>query len=488
MRYLPEFIANDDDFRNVGNVLSDEHERQRLDLQDVFSQLFIQTATWGLARWEKIIGLTPKTTDTYEDRRNRIMLWLQSSETSTVAYLESLVNRYLTGGTAHIVEHNEDSYFNIYVSTEDGTLDNIVVNRGGVHEALDIYKPAHLAYGLVLMPGRRFSLNHCGGIDKKVIPESRWQEERQHIVFPIGLNSSGVVTESSRTVKGLIKHHAYEFTHGTLNGRLRTNLSGYFAIDEKDMGGEFTENWLNFSGTRANSRASPKLNDSPTVEKSKSYHKAEWREVINRHGMALNGAGGRWRDWTEERSTTITEKGFVSPGFALNRRGKIRKETVDIGQDREITEIIYQGARLNHDGHMKKTNSKTVTSVTYYKVFTGTNLNSRKPLHSNDTPVAKKSASISRQIITEKIIPKGVVLNGRKYLANCQPESITHIVHIPLIREVVKCSGAAMTNMSKHSAYTETITHVIPEKIEKVFSPKRGTLLNNHAVMGYLRL
>jgi hypothetical protein len=53
---------------------------------------------------------------------------------------------------------------------------------------------------------------------------------------------------------------------------------------------------------------------------------------------------------------------------------------------------------------------------------------------------------------------------------------------------VVKRSGATLTNNVKHHNTTEEIKHTIPGRTEKKFNPQKGTLLNNHAVLGYMTL
>ena len=181
LRYLPGFLQSDVDFKNVADASSAEHETIRLLIQDIFNQFFIETATWGLDGYERILAITPKASDTYEIRRRRILLKYQSNQTSTVEFLRLLVKRYATSAaTVRVVEFNSQSSFSII--TEGGSI----IDIAGMFEAIDIYKPAHLtcllryerpvymslSIGNVIRTGRnikvravnQFSLNKVDGI------------------------------------------------------------------------------------------------------------------------------------------------------------------------------------------------------------------------------------------------------------------------------------------------------------------------------------
>ena len=139
LRYLPDFIAKDAGFKAVGDCLSEEHERQRLAVQDIFNQFFIQTATWGLTKWEELLEIYPRPAATYEERRRSIMLRLQAAQVSTKVFMERLVRRYTTDRQVMIEEHNNECYFDII-------MDGVILDKLGLLEALDIYSPAHLGY------------------------------------------------------------------------------------------------------------------------------------------------------------------------------------------------------------------------------------------------------------------------------------------------------------------------------------------------------
>ena len=489
-RYLPKFLMSDDSFQKTLDSCSKEHESYRLLLDDLTNQFYINTATWGLADWERILALKPSATDDYEKRRKRILLYLQSHQISTVSYLEGLADRYITNGTTHITEHNEGSFFNIFINS--GDLKSLRVDREGLHEAIDLYKPAHLDYKLIAIPGRRFALNRCGKPVIVNIPGESWTETQHHIIFNNGLNAAGETEIVSHATSTTTQHKSYVFGAGTTNGRLKLNRAGDFSQHERDIGGDVTESWLVFTGGRTNSRASPQLNDTPTKQESRTYHVADWQQVISFHGEALNAAGGgKEKSWTTTETHTTAERRFKRPApyYALNKAGNVTITRKDVGEDVEIQEIIFTGGTLNGGTPQHRHEQSTTTKATRYVVFTAAwRLNAKKAPTMNCSP--SEARTESRTIQTEKsyVTFTGGTLNGGLTNNRAAHSTRTHVVHIPKWRDVIKRGGATTLNAVKHHTTTVEIKHSTPGRIEKKLSPKRGTLLNNHAVLGYMKL
>lgn len=137
-KYLPEFVRGDPVLGQTLAIESKEHERQRLEIRDLLAQAFIDTATWGLGDWERILGLKPDAGDTYEQRRNRVLLKLNGRQTSTVDFMRRLAKRYCTDDTVvSIDEHNSEYAFGVRLEGE-------LLDKPGLKEAIETYKPAHL--------------------------------------------------------------------------------------------------------------------------------------------------------------------------------------------------------------------------------------------------------------------------------------------------------------------------------------------------------
>ncbi|NMK38228.1 putative phage tail protein [Megasphaera elsdenii] len=139
-KYLPKFIQKSPIFSAVVKADNQEHDRQRLILKDLLNQFFVVTATWGLDGWERVLGIKTNKELSDEQRRNTILLKLQSHRISTVEFMTKLASRYYSDTTnVSIEEDNSHNAFRILA-------DSLPYDWDGLKEALETYKPAHLGY------------------------------------------------------------------------------------------------------------------------------------------------------------------------------------------------------------------------------------------------------------------------------------------------------------------------------------------------------
>ena len=144
-QYVPRFILKDETISNILKVESDEHERQRLELIDLLKQFFVSSATWGLEKWENLLGVIPDNGDTIPQRRARIYAKLQGRQISTVAFLERLCKLFMSDSSiVRIVEDNEHYMFRIL--QENGSI----LYYDDMIDAINTYKPAHLNFIIIL--------------------------------------------------------------------------------------------------------------------------------------------------------------------------------------------------------------------------------------------------------------------------------------------------------------------------------------------------
>ena len=137
-RYLPGFLVVDAQFNAALQSSTDEHERIRWLLKDIFSQFTVQTATWGLDNWEEIYGLNHDETLTIEERRERLFIKLRGIGTITLDVMNKLVNSVVPGKDAVVVENVAPNAFRIDL--------NIATAIPEIREVVGLYKPAHLIY------------------------------------------------------------------------------------------------------------------------------------------------------------------------------------------------------------------------------------------------------------------------------------------------------------------------------------------------------
>lgn len=194
LKYLPDFLQSDVNFKSVGDVCSAEHEEIRQQLQDIFLQFFVETATWGLSYYERILNLKPNTGDSYTQRRNRILLRLQANQTSTVSFMTTLAKRYFsTAAIVEIKEDNENYAFWIIADAVSYDIDGLI-------EAMNIYKPAHLACIIVHLLPATMSVYYGG-----VIQEYRKTEILPASNFSIEIADSALFSAGTAQTSGIIK-------------------------------------------------------------------------------------------------------------------------------------------------------------------------------------------------------------------------------------------------------------------------------------------
>lgn len=74
IHYLPYVVRDYDVFKAMMEAEQPEFETAWASVNDLMDNQFISTAgNLGLTRWERIFGITPKGTDTLDDRRFRIL-------------------------------------------------------------------------------------------------------------------------------------------------------------------------------------------------------------------------------------------------------------------------------------------------------------------------------------------------------------------------------------------------------------------------------
>ena len=437
-KYLPEFVRGDPVLGQTLAIESKEHERQRLEIRDLLAQAFVDTATWGLGDWERILSLRPDAGDSYDQRRNRILLYLQGRQISTVDFLGKLASRYLRNGSAEIVERNEQNAFFVRIN---GDLDKVQVDMKGMHEAIDLYKPAHLGYAAVIKPKQGLFLNRGPVKRVELVPEKTWTETKRRIVFEIGMNASGEIEQWEKSTGTTSHKTVYVFQDATLN-QIRLNDA------RKDSG------------------------ESGAVLFSAS----------------MNGAQAKAKNQTESQQKTKRGKRFKAPGFQTNGFGARMVEWKDIGQNIEITASTFTGGM---NGASVET-TETTENKTQTKQRTIFTLENR--LNAIETP--KTNAAESRQTektetTSKKVVHRvfyGAVMNSNLRTNAVQRKEEKRTVHKAKWRKVVHMDGGSLLNASAHHTETVRITHTRKAKYGKVFDREKGTLINSHALMGYLRL
>lgn len=114
--------------------------------EDLFAQLDVATATWGLALWEKAYGLIIDVSKPYDYRRTRIISKMRGQGSTTNAMIQNVAESF-SNGQVDILEYPSEYRFEVKFT---GTL-GIPPNMEDLTAAIEDIKPAHLAYAYVIL-------------------------------------------------------------------------------------------------------------------------------------------------------------------------------------------------------------------------------------------------------------------------------------------------------------------------------------------------
>lgn len=97
-----------------------------------------------IAVWEYILGITPKANQTLNARRANVAAAFVASQRKNKYRVERLLELYVPNGTVEIVEHYNEYTIDVIVRMGQDGYDQV-----SMLEALEEYKPAHIAYNSV---------------------------------------------------------------------------------------------------------------------------------------------------------------------------------------------------------------------------------------------------------------------------------------------------------------------------------------------------
>ncbi|MGF9711614.1 YmfQ family protein [Paenibacillus naphthalenovorans] len=127
----------------VGNILDREATeigQLNADIYDVLNQFFIDTATWGLAYWERVCGIPTDLAKPIEQRRSVIRSRLRGIGTVTVALIKNVAEAY-DNGEVEVTENVAAYTIGIKFIANRGVPENLEDTRAALREII----PAHLA-------------------------------------------------------------------------------------------------------------------------------------------------------------------------------------------------------------------------------------------------------------------------------------------------------------------------------------------------------
>ena len=136
-RELPELYDDIKDFQELLRVETKQLADADKYSQESLDQLFIETATWALGRWEKIFGVYTDVNKPIEQRRSVIFAKMRGAGVTTVALVKEIADSWYNGST-EVIEGSG------VVSIKFNSNLGVPSNLADVEKALREIIPAHL--------------------------------------------------------------------------------------------------------------------------------------------------------------------------------------------------------------------------------------------------------------------------------------------------------------------------------------------------------
>lgn len=103
INYLPYVVREYGEFQGITQAQQPEFENAWAAMEELLHNQFIKTAGGlGLSRWEKLLGIIPKGTETLEDRRFRILTRLNQRIPYTLPQFQEMLDHLCGVGNAFI--------------------------------------------------------------------------------------------------------------------------------------------------------------------------------------------------------------------------------------------------------------------------------------------------------------------------------------------------------------------------------------------------
>ena len=136
---LPSFYDNDIT-RPIQNSFTVEADLINDKVEKTLEQFFVDSATYGLDKWEKMLGISKNNND-IQTRRENIKAKMRSRGTTTVSVIKNICEAYSNGIVEVIVNHSDYNFIIDFV----GTI-GIPKAFAELDKAIEEIKPAHLAH------------------------------------------------------------------------------------------------------------------------------------------------------------------------------------------------------------------------------------------------------------------------------------------------------------------------------------------------------
>ena len=136
---LPSFYDNDIT-RPIQNSFTVEVNSVNDEVENTLNQFYVDSATYGLDKWESMLGISKNNFD-IQTRRENIKAKMRSRGTTTVSVIKNICEAYSNGIVEVIVNYSDYSFVIDFIDTI-----GIPKAFDELDKAINEIKPAHLAH------------------------------------------------------------------------------------------------------------------------------------------------------------------------------------------------------------------------------------------------------------------------------------------------------------------------------------------------------
>lgn len=134
---LPSYYEGILEFRAIVKVEAEKLAALDIGMENAVDQLFIESATWGLSRWEKVFGILIDESKPYDQRRSVLISKVRGAGVTTVALVKEVAQSWYNG-EIDVIEGE------LLVEIKFKSNLGVPPNLGDVEKALRDIIPAHL--------------------------------------------------------------------------------------------------------------------------------------------------------------------------------------------------------------------------------------------------------------------------------------------------------------------------------------------------------
>lgn len=146
MEMLPDVYARSEEVAELQDALQASLDTAGRDVKDFLAQFSLPTATWGLAWYERALGIVAAMGDSDELRRRRIRAKMQGQGVTTVLAVKSMVEGF-TSFDVQIRERAREYLFDVVLL---GTLSSDF-SASELDKLLRAMIPAHLDFDYIFL-------------------------------------------------------------------------------------------------------------------------------------------------------------------------------------------------------------------------------------------------------------------------------------------------------------------------------------------------